>query len=245
MRMQQTSSNPLLSEKSFRTEFGAQSSNVMTQSGAYNKVAILLLLCLATASYTFSSGMTGLMLPGFIGGLVFALITIFKKSWAPFTAPIYALCEGLALGGISYAYQAAYAPGLVTNAIMLTFAVLALMFFMYRYEIIKVTEKFQKIMSISIGAIAIVYLVNLIMSFFGSSIPMIHEAGPIGIGFSLVVVGIASFSLLMDFDFIQKAADSGSMPKYMEWYAAFGLMVTLVWLYLEILRLLAKLQDRR
>ena len=236
--------NPLMSEKSFQSEYSSQASNVMTQSGAYNKVAILLLLCLATASFTFANGMSGMILPGVIGGLIFAMITIFKKSWAPFTAPIYALLEGLALGGISYAYQEAYAPGLVTNAIMLTFAVLAIMFFMYRYEIIKVTEKFKKIIGISVGAIMLVYLVSFVMSFFGTSIPMIHGAGPIGIGFSVVVVGIASFSLLMDFDFIEKAAETRSMPKYMEWFAAFGLMVTLVWLYLEILRLLAKLQSR-
>lgn len=240
-----TSGNPLMSEKSFQKEYTNNSSDVMTQSGAYNKVAILLLLCVSTASYTFTNGMAGLILPGVIGGFVFALITIFKKSWAPITAPIYALLEGLALGGISYAYKEAYAPGIVTNAIMLTFAVLAIMFFMYRYEIIKVTEKFKKIIGISIGAIMLVYLVSFVMSFFGTSIPMIHGAGPIGIGFSVVVVGIASFSLLMDFDFIEKAAASRSMPKYMEWFAAFGLMVTLVWLYLEILRLLSKLQSRR
>lgn len=239
------SGNPLLSEKSFRTEYGMQQSNVMTQSGAYNKVAILLLLTLATASYTFANGMAGMILPGAIGGFIFALITIFKKSWAPFTAPIYALLEGLFLGAVSYTYANIYAPGLVTNAIMLTFAVLAIMFFVFRYEIIVVTEKFKTVLMVATGAVCVVYLVGFIMSFFGAGIPMIHESGPVGIGFSLVVVGIASFNLLLDFDFIQKAGESRSMPKHMEWYAAFGLMVTLIWLYLEILRLLAKLQDRR
>jgi uncharacterized YccA/Bax inhibitor family protein len=237
------SGNPTLNDKMFRP-VGFEGTSHMTESGAYNKTAILLLIAFATASYTYANQLTGLMMIGAIGGFIVALATIFKQNWSPVTAPIYAALEGLFLGGISFVYQAQY-PGIVTNAIMLTFAVMLLMFFVFRYEIIKVTDKFRTIIMVSTGAIALVYLVSIIMSFFGASIPMIHSNGPIGIGFSLVVVGIASFNLLLDFDFIQRAGRSGQLPKYMEWYGAFALMVTLVWLYLEILRLLSKLQSRR
>lgn len=237
------SGNPTLSDKNFRAT-GFTSDARMTQTGTYNKTAILLLIAIASASFTYSNQMLGLAIPGAIGGFIFALITMFKKNWAMFTAPIYAICEGLFLGAVSMTYQMQY-PGIVTNAIMLTMAVMAIMFFTYRYEIIKVTDKVRTIITVSTMAIGVVYLVGFIMSFFGTNIPMIHDNGMIGIGFSLVVVGIASFNLLLDFDFIEKAANSRSLPKYMEWYGAFALMITLVWLYIEILRLLSKLQDRR
>lgn len=234
-------SNPILSEKQFRG-LQATGSEVMTQKGAYLKTGALLLLCVGAASFTWNPQGAQFMFPGIIGGLVFALITVFKKEWSPITAPLYAVCEGLALGGISYMYQNAY-EGIVQNAIMLTFAVMAVMLFVYANGLVKVNDKFRSIIMVSTGAICLVYLVSFIMSFFGTSIPMIHGSGPIGIGFSLLVVGIASFNLLLDFDFIERA--SGRSPKYMEWFGAFGLMVTLVWLYIEMLRLLQKLQSRR
>lgn len=237
------SGNPTLNEKMFKP-VGFEGTSHMTESGTYNKTAILILIALATASYTYANQLTGLMMIGAIGGFILAIITAFKKNWAPITAPIYAALEGLFLGGISFMFELQY-PGIVANATMLTFAVMAIMFFVYRYEIIKVTDTIRSIIMIGTGAIALVYIVGIIMSFFGSGIPMIHESGPVGIGFSLIVVGFASFNLLLDFDFIQRAGRSGQMPKHMEWYGAFALMVTLVWLYLEILRLLAKLQDRR
>jgi len=238
------SSNPTLNNKMFGATRVAPGQEVMTTRGAYIKTGILLALCISAATFTWSATGASFMMPGLIGGFILAMITIFKKEWSMITAPLYAVCEGLALGGISFMYQTQY-PGIVSNAIMLTFAVMALMLYAYASGMIKVTEKFKKILMISTGAIFLVYMVGFIMSFFGSSIPMIHGAGPIGIGFSLVVVGIASFNLIMDFDFIEKTAATRSAPKYMEWFAAFGLMVTLVWLYLEILRLLSKLNSRR
>lgn len=235
------SGNPILSDKNFSERFSG--TEVMTQNGAYLKTALLLALCVISASFTWSQAGLAFVWPGFIGGIIFALITIFKKEWAGFTAPMYAIFEGLALGGISYMYNA-QSNGIVINAIMLTFGVMAIMLFLYSNEIIKVTDKLRTGIIAATGAIMLLYLVSFVMSFFGTSIPMIHGAGPIGIGFSLLVVGIAAFNLLLDFDFIERAAASRQAPKYMEWFAAFGLMVTLVWLYLEILRLLNKLNRR-
>lgn len=234
------SGNPVLSQKQFQTR-ALSAGEAMTQKGAYLKTGLLLVLCVFAASFTWSSQGAALIMPGIIGGLIFALITVFKKDWARFTAPLYALFEGLALGGISFQFAAQY-ESIVQNAIMLTFAVLAVMLFVYANGIIKVTDKLRTGIMVATGAVALVYIVSLVMGFFGTSIPMIHDAGPIGIGFSLVVVGIASFNLLLDFDFIERA--SGKAPKNMEWFAAFGLMVTLVWLYLEMLRLLSKLNRR-
>ncbi len=238
------SGNPTLSDKMFRETRVGVGQEVMTTMGAYQKTAILLALCIGSATFTWSAAGAGFAMIGFIAGFILAMVTIFKKEWAMITAPLYAICEGLALGGISFMYQTQY-PGIVQNAIMLTFAVMALMLYVYASGIIKVTDKLKKGIMVATGAIFLVYIVGFVMSFFGSGIPMIHGSGPIGIGFSLVVVGIASFNLLMDFDFIEKAASTRSAPKYMEWFAAFGLMVTLVWLYLEILRLLSKLNSRR
>lgn len=240
----QSSGNPTLSNKMFREIRVTPGQEVMTTKGAYLKTAILLALCVGAASFTWSAAGTGFTMIGFIGGFILALITIFKKEWAMITAPLYAIFEGLALGGISFFYQTQY-PGIVQNAVMLTFAVMALMLYVYASGIIKVTDKLKKGIVVATGAIFLVYMASLIMSFFGASIPMIYDAGPIGIGFSFVVVGIASFNLLLDFDFIEQQASSYSAPKYMEWFAAFGLMVTLVWLYIEILRLLSKLNSRR
>lgn len=236
-------SNPVLKDDAFISR-SQTSDGVMTINGTINKTAILLCLCVTSAYYTWNMPQAqNWILPAAIGGLVFALITIFKKTWAPFTSPIYALLEGVVLGGVSVMYETQM-PGIVFQAISLTFATMALMLFVFRYNIIRVTDKLRSGIIIATGAIMVVYLISMVMGFFGASIPMIHGSGPIGIGFSLLVVGIAAFNLLLDFDFIEKAGNSGQAPKYMEWVGAFGLMVTLVWLYLEILRLLGKMNRR-
>ena len=169
--------------------------------------------------------------------------TIFKKDWSPITVPIYAVLEGLALGGVSAVYAHEY-TGIVQQAIFLTFGIFFTLLFAYKTKVIKPTENFKLGVFAATGGIALIYMISIIMSFFGGEIPMIHESGPLGIGFSLFVVVIASLNLVMDFDFIEDGAAKGA-PKYMEWYGAFGLLVTLIWLYLEILRLLAKLSSRR
>jgi uncharacterized YccA/Bax inhibitor family protein len=178
---------------------------------------------------------------GLIGGLITALVTIFWKATAPYTAPLYAALEGLALGGISAFYEASF-PGIVIQAIALTFGTLFCLLTAYRSGMIRATENFKLGVTAATGAIALLYLVNLGMGFFGKSMPFIHESGFLGIGFSLFVVGIAAMNLVLDFDFIETGVEQRA-PKYMEWYAAFGLMVTLIWLYLEILRLLSKTRD--
>ena len=184
-----------------------------------------------------------LMLGGAIGGLIVAMVTIFKKEWSPVTAPIYAILEGLFLGGISSLLNQAY-PGIVLQAVGLTFGVALSLLLVYRSGLIKVTDNFRLGVAAATGGIFLVYLVSFVMSFFGMRIPLIHESGLIGIGFSVFVVAIAALNLVLDFDFIEAGAESGA-PKYMEWYGGFGLMVTLIWLYIEILHLLAKLQGRR
>ena len=177
-----------------------------------------------------------------IGGFVAALVTVFKKEWAPVTAPLYALVEGFFLGAISAMYNFMY-EGIVLQAVMLTFGTLFALLFAYRSGLIKATENFKLGVVAATGGIALVYLATIVLGFFGVSIPLIHESGLVGIGFSLFVVVIAALNLVLDFDFIETGVEQGA-PKYMEWYGAFGLMVTLVWLYIEFLRLLSKLQSR-
>ncbi|MFH1415586.1 MAG: Bax inhibitor-1/YccA family protein [Elusimicrobiota bacterium] len=245
-------SNPALSKNIFR-EFGGvgQYTETMTIQGVVNKAFILLALLLITAIYVwgqfFKTGsaesVTGWMLIGIVGGLVLALITIFNKKAAPITAPIYALLEGLAVGGISALVEARY-PGLVIQAAALTFGTLFSLLFLYKARIINVSENFKLGVIAATGGIFIVYLVSFIMGLLGMNLSFIHGNGIVGIGFSLFVVTIAALNLVLDFDFIENGARSGA-PLYMEWYAAFGLMVTLIWLYIEILRLLTKLQSRR
>ena len=235
------SGNPALSQKTFQ-DLTKSSGGVMTLDGTVNKTAISLLLLMLAAYYTFTQQNLSLIWPGFIGGFVVALVTIFKKEWAPITVPIYAVLEGLALGGVSAVYAHEY-TGIVQQAIFLTFGIFFTLLFAYKTKVIKPTENFKLGVFAATGGIALIYMISIIMSFFGGEIPMIHDSGPIGIGFSLFVVVIASLNLVMDFDFIEEACEN-SAPKYMEWYGAFGLLVTLVWLYLEILRLLAKLNGR-
>jgi uncharacterized YccA/Bax inhibitor family protein len=177
-----------------------------------------------------------------IAGFVVALITVFKKTAAPITAPIYAAIEGILLGILSAFYEMQF-PGLVFQAILLTFGTLFALLMAYRSGVIKATENFKLGVFAATGGIALIYLTTFILSFFGVSIPYIHGSGTIGILFSLFVVVIAALNLVLDFDFIERGAERGA-PKYMEWYAAFGLLVTLIWLYIEMLRLLSKLRSR-
>ncbi|KAF1702540.1 Bax inhibitor-1/YccA family protein [Pseudoxanthomonas suwonensis] len=248
------SGNPALRESTF-LDLGSgavvsRDAGAMSLNGTVNKTGILLLLAVLTGAFSWSqveitpygiSGM-GYVWGGMIAGLVLALVTIFKKEWSPVTAPMYALAEGLFLGAISSVFEARF-PGIVMQAVMLTFGTLFALLFAYRSGLIRATENFKLGVVAATGGIALVYLASIVMGFFGVQIPFIHESGIIGIGFSLFVVVIAALNLVLDFDFIETGVEQGA-PKFMEWYAAFGLMVTLVWLYLEILRLLSKLQSR-
>jgi len=248
------SGNPALKESTF-LDLGSgtvvsRDGGAMTLNGTVNKTGILLLLAVLTASFAWSQvqvteyGVTGMgyVWGGLIGGFILALATIFKKEWAPVTAPAYALVEGLFLGAISSMFEARY-PGIVMQAVMLTFGTLFALLFAYRSGLIRATENFKLGVVAATGGIALVYLATIVLGFFNIQIPFIHESGLIGIGFSLFVVVIAALNLVLDFDFIETGVEQGA-PKFMEWYGAFGLMVTLVWLYIEFLRLLAKLQSR-
>ena len=222
----------------------------MTLNGTVNKTAFLLVLTLVGAMYTwgmFFSGNTDQLMPwvlgGAIGGFVVALVTVFKKTWAPVTAPLYAVLEGLFIGGVSAIFEQRF-PGIVMQAVGLTFGTLAALLVAYRSGLIRATENFKLGVVAATGGIALLYLVNIGMRLFGfEGMGFIHDSSLMGIGFSVVVVIVAALNLVLDFDFIEEGVEAGA-PRYMEWYAAFGLLVTLVWLYLEILRLLSKLQSR-
>ncbi len=241
------SSNPALRPQTFSNARGA---GTMTVQGTVNKTGILLLLCIATAAWTWhltraegAAAVQPWMLFGIIGGLIASLLAIFVRSTIAVTAPIYALCEGLALGGISSLLDAQYRY-IAIEAVSITFGALIVMLALYSAGIIRATPGFMRGIFIATGAIACVYLVDLVLRLFGHQVPFINDSGPIGIGISLFIVAIAALNLVIDFAVIEQGAREGA-PKNMEWYGAFGLMVTLVWLYLEILRLLAKMRDRR
>jgi uncharacterized YccA/Bax inhibitor family protein len=239
------SGNPALRDDTFRSAGRAFGQDAMTLQGTVNKTGLSLLILLAAAAFVWNldgAVASGFIVVGLIGGLISALVTIFKKTWAPFTVPVYAAFEGLLLGGISAVYEQRY-PGIVINAVALTFGTLAALLLAYRSGLVRATENFRLGIFAATGGIALVYLVSMVMGFFGRTIPYIHESGAIGIGFSLFVVVIAALNLVLDFDFIEHGA-AARAPKYMEWYGAFGLLVTLIWLYLEILRLLSKLRSR-
>lgn len=251
-------SNPVLSDQAFRPQYGGQyggniidASARMTLRGTVNKTGILLLCAVASAMYTWSlfapehnfAAVGPLLMLGVIGGFVLAIVTTFKQSWSPVTAPLYALCEGLFLGGISAVFEFRY-PGIGIQAVSLTFGTLFALLLLYSARIIRVTQKFALGVAAATGGVAIFYLVQMVAGLFGVHFLAINGSGVIGIGFSLVVVAIAALNLVLDFDFVERGVSAGA-PKYMEWYGAFGIMVTLVWLYLEILRLLTKLNDRR
>lgn len=238
------SGNPALNDNTFQS-LARRSGPPMTLSGTINKSALMLLLVALGTTFTWnlSGPLAGpLMIGGAIGGFIVALVTIFKKEWAPITAPIYSLLQGLFLGGVSAAYNAQF-QGIVLQAIMLTFGVFAAMLALYQTRIIRVTERLRAVIFTATAGVALFYVVAMVLRLFGIQVPLIHDTGVLGIGFSVVVVGIAAFNLLLDFDSIEKGVQAGA-PRFMEWYCAFGLMVTLIWLYLEILRLLSKLQRR-
>lgn len=240
-------SNPALSDRAFRGE-GVAFGDAMTLAGTVNKTGVLLVCAFVSAAWTWNlttrspEQAAGLSILGALGGLVVAMTTIFKKSWAPITAPIYALLEGLLLGSISAVFEKRY-PGIAITAVGLTFGTLFALLLAYRSGIIRVTEKFRLGVVAATGGIALFYLLTMILGFFGIHFTSVFGSGLIGIGFSLFVVVIAALNLVLDFDFIESGVAS-SAPRYMEWYAGFALLITLVWLYLEILRLLAKMRSR-
>jgi uncharacterized YccA/Bax inhibitor family protein len=237
--------NPALSEATFRG-LPRTADGTMSLQGTVNKTGFGLLVMVVGATVTWNMAVPILWIVGMIGGLVLGLVTAFKKEWAPYTTLPYALLQGLFLGGISLQYEKQFS-GIVPLAVGLTLGTLGALLFAYKSRLIRVTENFRLGVVAATGGIALFYLVSFVLSLFKIRIPYIHESGPIGIVFSLVVVAIAAMNLVLDFDFIERGTSMGA-PRYMEWYAAFGLLVTLVWLYLELLRLLAKImgsKDRR
>ena len=245
------SGNPALSEKNFQTVFVGGSSETMTLKGTLNKFGFMLLMLMGSAYYSWKEFAGGgnvqpLMWTGLIGGLVIALVIIFKKEWSGYLAPLYALMEGLFLGAISAIYNEAFAakaPNIIMNAVGLTFGTAIAMYFLYSFKIIKATEKFKSVVITATMGIAVFYLIAMVVRMFGVDMAFLHEGSLLGIGISLFIVAIAALNLILDFDMIEQGTAAGA-PKYMEWYGAFGLMVTIVWLYLEMLRLLSKLSSR-
>jgi len=241
-------SNPALKADTFAGYVGVE--QAMTLDGTVNKSGLLLLLLVMAAGWSWRVFITQgveatapYLWGGALGGFAVALVTVFKKEWSAVTAPLYALLEGLCLGGLSAFFEAQF-PGIVIQAVALTFGTLFALLMAYKSGLIRATENFKLGVVAATGGIMLIYLATIALGFFGMQVPYIHESGVIGIGFSLFVVVIAALNLVLDFDFIEQGAAHGA-PKYMEWYAAFGLMVTLIWLYLEMLRLLSKLRSRR
>jgi uncharacterized YccA/Bax inhibitor family protein len=248
-------SNPALGQNTF-SNLAAQPGSLidvqdrMTLNGTVNKTGLLLLCSIATAAWTWHmflpdrdiTNVAPLMMLGLIGGFIVAMVTTFKKQWSPVTAPIYALLEGLVLGGLSAMLELRY-PGIAIQAVSLTFGTLFVLLIAYRSGWIQVTQKFRLGVIAATGGIFVFYMLEMILGFFGVQFMSVNGNGIIGIGFSLIVVAIAALNLVLDFDFIEQGVQLGA-PRYMEWYGAFGIMVTLVWLYLEILRLLSKMRSR-
>lgn len=242
------SNNPVLKEKVFTGAI--PTGETMTIQGTVNKTGLLLLFVVVTAAWTWGlnhSETPNAAIPWMIGGallgFVTAMVTVFKQTWAPISAPIYALCEGLFLGGISAIFERSY-PGIAVQAVLLTFGVLFVLLLAYKFGIVRATRGFKLGVVAATGAIAVVYLVNMVASlFFHTSFSFLSSSSPLSIGISVVIVIVAALNLILDFDMIENAARMGA-PRYMEWYGAFGMMVTLIWLYLEILRLLAKTRRR-
>ena len=249
------SGNPTLSQKIFNTTISVQQQGVMTARGAINKFGFMFLMVVAAAAYTwhlFYEGKTStvmtLMIAGAIGGLILAIVISFKRTWAPVLAPLYGLVEGLFIGGLSAiindAFKESY-PGIVMQAVGLTMGTAIAMFLLYNFRIIQATQKFKSIIFTATLGIGIFYLVTMLLRMFGVEMGFMNfgDNSWLGIGISLFVVAIAALNLIMDFDMIEQGAEMGA-PKYMEWYCAFGLMVTIVWLYIEMLKLLSRLGSR-
>ena len=242
-------SNPIFKSRHF-TQVG-YSTESMTIDGTINKTLILFFILMAGAGFTWTKFMNSwdastvmpMLTVGLFGGLITALITTFRPQGARITAPLYALFEGLLLGGLSALFETRY-PGIVMRAVFLTMGTLGVMLFLYKTGRIRATDQFRMGVMAATGGIAMFYFFSWIIGMFGMRMPGIYGSGIMGIGFSVIVVGVAALNLVLDFSFIEEGSRRG-LPDYMEWYGAFGIMVTLVWLYLEILRLLAKLNDRR
>ena len=236
-------SNPLLKREGAFSAPWAQA-EAMSLQGVINKTGILLLLCMGAAAFgwTQPAMRVPLLFIGLIGGFIFCMVGIFKPTTTPITAPLYAILEGLCLGCISQVMELRF-RGIVVNAMLLTFGVLGLMLVLYTTRTIRVTSGLVKGVTAATLAVFLVYVVDIVLNMFGARVPLLHETGLVGIGISLVIVGIAAFNLLIDFAVIEDGVSRGS-PKYMEWYCGMALLVTLVWLYLELLRLLGKLRGR-
>jgi uncharacterized YccA/Bax inhibitor family protein len=244
-------SNPVFNQSVFSgydQVYGAAPATTMTVRGTAIKACLLLGFLLSTAIWSWDAAVTNTLPPialpaAALAGFVFAMITSFKPNWAPVTAPIYAALEGVVLGALSAIFNQRF-PGIAIQAVMLTICTLAGMLTLYVTGAVRVTDRLARGITSGIAAVALVYLATWVLGMFGVRIPFLHDSGPIGIAFSVFVVGLAAFSLLLDFDFIEDGARRGA-PKSLEWYGAFGLMVTLIWLYVEVLRLLRKIQDSR
>lgn len=243
------SSNPVLSKAFGRPNY-LPAHERMSVNGTVNKTGLLVGVASLTAVYPWTlltqarmAELNSFMWGGLIVGFILALAISFKPTWAPWGAPIYAACEGLALGAISAVMNAAY-PGIALQALAGTFGTLGVMLLLYKAGVLKATAGFKTGVMAATGGILVIYLVSMAFNWFGITVPFIYGSGLFGVGFSLLVVGIAALNLVLDFDLIQKGSQAGA-PKYMEWFGAFGLMVTMVWLYLEILRLLSKIRDSK
>ena len=246
-------SNPAFSQDMFAgysQVYGQPRSMVTTVQGTMSKTFLLLAILSGTGLWAFHSMGAGQLAYPVIGvsaiaGFILAMVTIFKPTISPWTAPVYAAMEGVFLGALSQIVQMRFpqAPGIALQAVSLTVGTLLIMLFLYASGIVKVTQRLKAGIMMATGAVCLFYVVSMVLSLFGVAVPLLFSATPAGIGFSLFVVGLAAFNLLLDFDFIEEAARREA-PKYMEWYGAFGLIVTLVWLYLEMLRLLQKLNSR-
>lgn len=240
-------SNPALNAKTFNTRV-ALGAETMSLQGTVNKTGFLLFCASAAAAWTWYLANTQAdslplwMWGGLLVGFVVAFVTVFKKEWSPVTAPVYALCEGLALGGISAFLEHAY-PGIPIQALGLTFGVTFVMLLLYTSGILRATPKFTIGVVAATGGICLVYIVDMVLRFFGHQVPLLNSSGPMGIAISVVIVIVAALNLILDFGFVEAGVQTGA-PKYMEWYGAFGILVTLVWMYLEMLRLLAKIRER-
>jgi len=238
------SGNPALKPSTFTNQYASQSEGVMTLNGTVNKTGISLLLVLASAAYSWvTPAMHSLAMPSALIGFILAMVNVFKPKLGHIFVPAYALVQGVFLGTISMVFNKMY-PGIVVQAVFLTFGTLGALLLAYKSGLIRATENFKLGIFAATGGIAFLYFINFVMGFFSSGIGIISSNNTMGILFSAFVVVIAALNLVLDFDFIEEGAEKGA-PKYMEWYGAFGLLVTLIWLYLEILRLLAKLNSRR
>lgn len=252
--MKYKSGNPVLSQQIFGKTIDAHSTETMTIRGTITKFGFLLFMVISGAAYTWSlyekgqyQLMTTLLWVGLIGGLITVLIIAYKPTLAPYLSPLYGLLEGLFLGAVSVVINASLAesyPGIVMQAVGLTFGVAIAMFLLYSFGVIKATEKFKSIIFSATAGIAIFYLLSWVLRMFNINMPFMYDSSLLGIGISLFVIAIAALNLILDFDMIERGAEMGA-PKYMEWYGAFGLLVTIVWLYIEILRLLSRFAGRK